>query len=52
MKIKRFDIGFWRRDGKIICCKPFFEYFKADCGCYLLTIGPISITWLGDECND
>ncbi len=51
MQIKRLEIGFWRRDGKIVSCGwPHVEYTKGLCGCRLFSIGPLCITWLGDEC--
>ena len=53
MKIKRFDIGFWRKpSGRIAWTWPPFEYHNGICGCVLITIGPICITWIGDECLD
>jgi hypothetical protein len=52
MQIKRLNVGFWRKEGKIVCAKPYLSFEKACCACYLLTLGPICVTWMGQECLD
>lgn len=55
MQIGKFDIGFWRNKRKNIVWGPLFEITQIgsqekNCGCHIITIGPIAITWLGNEC--
>lgn len=55
MQIKRLDIGFWRDKRKKIVWGAWFELTQIgkkgkNCGCHIITIGPIGIEWLGDEC--
>lgn len=55
MQIKRLDIGFWRNKRKKIVWGAWFEVTQIgrknrNCGCHILTVGPLAITWMGDEC--
>ena len=50
MQIGRFDIGFGRNKKKKIVWDVWFKIEHANCKCYILTLGFLYITWLGDEC--
>jgi hypothetical protein len=55
MQIGRFGVGLWRNKKKKIVWTPLFEITQIgkkheNCGCHILTFGPICVEWLGDEC--
>lgn len=51
MRIGRLELGFWRKEGKLVSVNyPYFEYLRGLCGCHLLSVGPLCATWLSDEC--
>lgn len=51
MKLGRLDVGFWKYERE-----PFFEewfevsYNKALCGCHIVTVSRLCITWLVSDC--
>lgn len=54
MKIGRLDIGLWKyaKNNRWTLRERYFEisHTKSLCGCHIVTISKICITWMGDEC--
>lgn len=51
MRLGRLDIGLWKYERKMTL-KEWLEisYVKSLCGCHIITISKVCITWLSDEC--
>jgi hypothetical protein len=50
MQIKRIEIGLAKIGGKIAFKEFSFGAHKTHCGCFMVDVWFLFITWLGDEC--